>query len=151
MGNTIKKKGGFTLIELMIVVAIVGILAAIAIPNYLKYQAKSKQSEAKTNLKGIYTVEMSYFTEHNTFATNFTELAWMPVGPYRYAYNMGGTTEGLVMPLSDAQNCDTPGASDSGFTAVAWGEIDADPAIDTWQMTNNNDLTNKHDDVIETN
>ena len=47
------RKRGFTLIELMIVVAIIGILAAIAIPNFIKFQAKSKQSEAKTNLKAI--------------------------------------------------------------------------------------------------
>src|SRR5512143_2731913 len=58
---------GFTLIELMIVVAIIGILAAIAIPNFLKYQAKSKQSEAKTNLKGIFTSETSYFSEANKY------------------------------------------------------------------------------------
>ncbi|WP_414645174.1 type IV pilin protein, partial [Candidatus Deferrimicrobium sp.] len=50
-----KGKKGFTLIELMIVVAIIGILAAIAIPNFLRFQAKSKQSEAKTNLGGIFT------------------------------------------------------------------------------------------------
>ena len=50
-----KGKKGFTLIELMIVVAIIGILAAIAIPNFLQFQAKSKQSEAKSNLGAIFT------------------------------------------------------------------------------------------------
>ena len=65
----LRSKKGFTLIELMIVVAIIGILAAIAIPNFLKFQAKSKQSEAKTNLKGIFTAETSYFGENNTYDT----------------------------------------------------------------------------------
>ena len=60
MLSMLKGKKGFTLIELMIVVAIIGILAAIAIPNFLKFQAKSKMSEAKTNLGAIYTGQLSY-------------------------------------------------------------------------------------------
>ena len=55
-----KNAKGFTLIELMIVVAIVGILAAIAVPNYFNYLAKSQQAEAKTNLGAIYIGMTSY-------------------------------------------------------------------------------------------
>jgi type IV pilus assembly protein PilA len=147
--KNLKAIKGFTLIELMIVVAIIGILAAIAIPNYMKYQAKAKQSEAKSNLNGIFTVEMSYFAEHSSFTSEFTDLKWIPLGPYRYAYSMGGTIMGLSLPLSDAEHNDPPGAGDTGFTSVAWGNIDSDPAIDTWEIGGALALRNKYDDVVE--
>ena len=63
----------------MIVVAIIGILAAIAIPNFLKFQAKSKMSEAKTNLGAIYTGQLSYFGEQNSYG-DFDRDQLVPLG-----------------------------------------------------------------------
>ena len=80
MLSKLRSKKGFTLIELMIVVAIIGILAAIAIPNFLRFQAKSKQSEAKGNLGGIYTAEISWQGEHNFFGNFHTDR----LGPDRH-------------------------------------------------------------------
>ena len=54
------KKEGFTLVELMVVVAIIGILAAIAIPQYSKFQARARQSEAKVLLAAAFTAEKSF-------------------------------------------------------------------------------------------
>lgn len=67
MLKSFRKQEGFTLIELMIVVAIIGILAAIAIPNFLQYQLKSRQSEAKTNLQAIKTSEVSFQGERGCY------------------------------------------------------------------------------------
>lgn len=77
---------GFTLIELMIVVAIIGILAAIAIPNFIKFQARSKQSEAKANLKGLFTSQKSYFQEKDRYSALAGAIGFAPERGNRYAY-----------------------------------------------------------------
>jgi len=75
------RRGGFTLIELMIVVAIIGILAAIAIPNFLKFQLRSKTGEAKTNLAALRTAEEGYFAEYGVYVGTGTVHPAGPVGP----------------------------------------------------------------------
>ena len=157
----LKSKKGFTLIELMIVVAIIGILAAIAIPNFLKFQAKSKQSEAKTNLKGVYTAETGYFGENNAYG-NFTTVNWEPVGQSRYNYtlngaagNTAGTHEGtdvsgagltgIAWDLSGVTY--TNGFTATAFTAGAIGNVDNDTQADCWAITDGNILVNTRNDV----
>ena len=123
-----KKTKGFTLIELMIVVAIIGILAAIAIPNFLRYQAKSKQSEAKANLGAIFTSEVSYKSEKDVYGTR-ANLDWSPTGNTRYAYSVTNATTTL-------------------FTAQATcSAIDNDATIDTWTIDQARVLTNTVNDV----
>jgi type II secretory pathway pseudopilin PulG len=70
----------------MIVVAIVGILAAIAIPNFLRYQAKSRQAEVKINLGGIFVAETSFYGEIGTFGS-FQDIGFALAGSSnRYTY-----------------------------------------------------------------
>jgi len=91
---------GFTLIELMIVVAIIGILAAIAIPNFIKFQARSKQSEAKANLKAIFTAQKAFYQEKDRFSTLTGEVGFEPERNNRYAYFLAAT--GTIEPRTVA-------------------------------------------------
>ncbi len=110
------RKGGFTLIELMIVVAIIGILAAIAIPNFLRFQLKAKSSEGKTNLAAIRTAEESYYSE---FGLYVSALASPPT-----------VAKNLKKAFTNVSNGANAGFSQ--FTATAQADIDADGVGQTW-------------------
>lgn len=144
----IRAHAGFTLIELMIVVAILGIVSAIAIPNFLRYQAKTRQSEAKTNLAGIFVAQTSYFGEQSRYS-NFSDIGFaIAAASNRYTYRAQQTTVagGVISPGAiqilnasigtiTPENTVTPAASSgTGFTATATANLDNDPTIDQWHV-----------------
>ena len=83
------KKDGFTLVELMVVVAIIGILAAVAIPNYQKYQARARTSEAKIALSSSYTAEQGFFSEYGTYSACIANLGFEQATGARKYYTVG--------------------------------------------------------------
>jgi len=145
-----KKQSGFTLIELMIVVAIIGILASLAIPDFLKFTAKARQAEARMSLGSIYVCQMSYFGNTGTFAgpdtSNgddvFKQIGFEVKDPStaRYSYLMD---DGVILGLSPpAAFPASIASSDNGFTVIATGNIDNDPFYDVWGMNDAKDIRN---------
>lgn len=92
--KTRTSQAGFSLVELMVVVAIIGVLASIAVPNVNKYIAKSRQSEAKTNLASLYTSEKAFYAEYNAYHSMFGAIGYSPEGKLRYVAGFSGAGVG---------------------------------------------------------
>jgi type IV pilus assembly protein PilE len=142
--------GGFSLIELMVAVAIVGILAAVAIPSYTQHVLKTRRSDGKEMLLNVASLQERYFFQNNTYTTNVAllgltkdgadEFVKSPDGFYRIqvsttdakknftltATAQGGQTKdtdclSLVVTSTGAKSSTKSGGTDT--TATCWGEL----------------------------
>ncbi len=138
---------GFSLVELMIVVAIIGILAALAVPKFNLFQAKARQAEAKSNLSHIYTLQQSYFGDNDTYIA-FAGVQGPAACTTVAAANTLGFTPSPCNKLRYAYSSTAPGApAATTFTATGTAPLSriypgCAAGADTWTINQLKDLQN---------
>jgi type IV pilus assembly protein PilA len=127
--KSLKRQDGFTLVELMVVVAIIGLLSAVAIPNFKKYQAKAKSSEAKVQLAAAYTAEQAFYGDFGMYGHCLSYMGYDPSDQINSRYYAVGFTTDVAYNTSAhatavnsglfAANCTVNGAHAAGSNS-AW-------------------------------
>ncbi|UCC45763.1 MAG: prepilin-type N-terminal cleavage/methylation domain-containing protein [Candidatus Zixiibacteriota bacterium] len=140
-GPKAARESGFTLIEVMIVVVIIGILAAMALPRFMRSSTRSKQSEAKLILKQIYT-------NQRTFRQQSQSNSYFIPGGVASAAQPNTLNTIWIEIMQDAKYEYLVVGGANAFTATATANIDDDATIDTWVMDHNGALVNTINDVL---
>ncbi len=100
-GVTLNNAAGFSLVELMVVVAIIGILASVAVPQFQKFTFKARLTEAKAGLTSLYTAEKAFYAEWSQFDARFGVIGYAPEG--NYSFNIGFTATTPAAPVPNWQ------------------------------------------------
>jgi type IV pilus assembly protein PilA len=168
----VNQNKGFSLIELMVVVAIIGILATVAVPNFMSFQAKAKQSSAKVELSSIYTAQQAFFISNQSYHGYLSYIGYVPdsctnagvcAGNNRL-YATGFAAAGITAEFQDAPTDgkrafrypgNAPGAPNAvsgtqgasrafatSFNAGATGVIRNGAGNDVWQINEDKILRN---------
>jgi len=130
-----RRPSGFSLTEIMIVVGLIGVLAATALPTFRKYQLRAKSGEVKTNIAGIQLAEDAYFGEFGVYLATDPEPAIVPgsiAAPFDASDtpfdSLGFSPEGYVMfSYGVAVSTDL-----RGYTIDAAADIDGDGIVQIW-------------------
>ncbi len=117
----IKRMRGFTLIELMIVVAIVAILAAIALPSYARYADRARRADGQNLLNHVAAAQERYYSTHNRYTSNTANLGYTGAAESEKGYYKLA----LTVP-SDGQRFDAKAMAQGAQTGDACGNLAID-------------------------
>lgn len=131
---------GITLLELMIVVVIVGILAAIAYPSYRDMAARGKRNEAKACLLQIAAQQERFYLNNNTYTTDMTNLGFPVAGGFvtdstTYTCNVGAADANNFTATATYNNADGEAGKCGTFQLDARGNRTSAPLTDCWTRT----------------
>jgi len=151
----------FTLVELIVVIAIVALLATISIPNYFKYLAKAKQTEVAINLASLHAAEQLYFAEHGEYSPVLqgeNGIDWQPGGYkndkdknfyYTYGFHASGAQEGTNYFQgklnSPSRHLIKTHAGKNGFLAAAACDLRGKAKLDIWTIDENRNIKHVQD------
>lgn len=153
------KNSGFTLIELMIVVAIITFLSVLAVPHLFRYKAKAYQAEVAMNLASLHTAQQVYFAQNGQYSTVLNGengVGWKPAGYkgggkdesfyYTYGFNTPDAQEGVhyfTGKLNAPKDSLAPSqASGEGFVASAAGDVMGKNKMDVWTINESRKIEN---------